>query len=308
MALADSNRLQILFKAQTAFGSAIVSPVAGMQGFLVKGEGLAHKNDVVMSDLIIPDATRQDQSVVGYSAAGTLNTELVYGAIDPFLAAVLRSAWTANVLSNGTTPTYFLIEKAFLNVANYFAFTDCAVDSIKITVTRKQNITYEISLMSTQGIESTVTIADANPTAAIVGTSMTASGNFANLQIGGVGSTDQISSVELTIKNNLRGKDVVGSLLSAEYGQGYLEVSGSVEVYFNTLALYQSAKNNTALALAFSLGGSGSKRYDVSLPKIKFTPDSPTASGANQDVMLKLPFTAFKDSVSGKLMTVTRVP
>lgn len=309
MSIADTNHLSLLVKAETAFGEVVAAPVAGMQAFLVKSESLAHKNEVVMSETILPDATRNDQLVVGYSAGGTLSAELVYGACDAFLAAACRGAWTANVLYNGALNSSFLIEKAFLDVGRFFAFTGCSVESLKISATRKQIVQVEIVLLSKEGmVLTTVTIADANPLAAVAGTSLTASANFAGLTVNGAPISERIGMVELTIKNSLRARDGVGVMTSAEFGRGYLEVSGQIEVYFSSVALYTAAVNNDALALAFSLGGSANKRYDFSLPKIKLTPDTPNAGGANQDVMLKLPFNAFRDSASGHLIGITRVP
>jgi hypothetical protein len=105
----------------------------------------------------------------------------------------------------------------------------------------------------------------------------------------------------------LRARTVVDSLVSRAPGRGDLDITGSMDLYFSTAAMYNYYLANSALALTFTLTDNVGYSYDIVLPRIKASDDNAgQISGKNTDIMETFTFRALFDSVTGTQMQITR--
>lgn len=130
------------------------------------------------------------------------------------------------------------------------------------------------------------------------------SSNVARLTRGGAsvlsGATKNfVTELSLTIANNLRRKNAVGFLGSADVGAGEFSVTGSLASYFDDKSIAEQVVNNTesALDVAFQ-DGAGHVLY-IDLPRLKWSEGRPEVSGKNEDVIINPNFQALRDNTFG---------
>lgn len=100
-----------------------------------------------------------------------------------------------------------------------------------------------------------------------------------------------------SLKDN-RGK--IGSNLIQQQQAGLYAVSGEVEVYFDDMTVINKYLNGADAAIVLQLTGSAvgtsTRRLTITVPTAQFTGETPKMPGAEQEIMLKMPFTAYQSS------------
>jgi len=311
--MSDSNRTQIAYKAEATFGATVgTAAIAG--GTLVRynKSSLSHGNMIVLSDEIVSTGARSDQILVGYQAKGVVSSELSYGGfIDDWIEAWCGGTWTANVVKAGAPNSVnrsFLIEDGSLDINQFFRLNGMVIDTWTYNLEAAKIVMCDFGFMGLSGINVAPTSIFTTPTAVNTNPVMSASAQLTALMINGTASAAKITKMTFEGKRNLRERRFIGSLLSDDFGRGFIEMGGSLEVYFTDLILFNAFLANSQLGLSYVLGSGASKLYAVSLPKIKISELSKPIPGGNSDVLLTCKWTAFFDPVSGYVMQITRTP
>jgi hypothetical protein len=89
-------------------------------------------------------------------------------------------------------------------------------------------------------------------------------------------------------------------------GKGRFEVTGSMEAYFASGALFNAFVNNTALTLSFTLGSVTGEKYTFYLPKIKFEADPVNAGSIDQELVDSVTWRGLYDPTEECTLKVTR--
>lgn len=290
MAFADSSQTRLAYVVEVAEGTTPSSP--SFQNLRFTRESLRRAKESVVSEEITPHANVTDLTQVGRMANGSIEGEFSYGTYDVLLESLMRAVWTTNVLKNGVTPKSFTFEKTFEQGATdaFIRYVGCRIDTMQLQVTSKQIATVSFGVMGRGGTSGAAALSGATYANANSNPVLNAASHVGVLTVSGVSPAPRIKSLSLNVRQNLREQPEVGSLDLAGIGHGRLEVTGSAEVYFENLALYEAIHNDDTLGLSFTIGAASASKYTFEIPSIKLTGGEPETGGNNQDVMLPIEF------------------
>lgn len=210
-------------------------------------------------------------------------------------------------LSNGVTQTSFKIEREHTDIGQFFQFNGMTVSKISLSIASGDIIKGSIEFMGKNGARSVATAMPGTPIASQTFDVMNAITGVGTVREAGVTLSDKIKKLDLNIENSLRGQDAVGELGNAGIGFGSFKVTGSMSVYLQNGNLYDKFLNNTSSSLDIPLMDGAKNGYLIALPKLKYGDAKVTAGSKDQDCMIEIPFTALKDSVTGKQLIIDRM-
>ena len=306
--MSDSNLASIAIAAESTFGTA---PTTGFKTFRYTGESLNYNISNTQSAQIRADRNVNELVRTDASASGDLNFELSYGTLDDLLEGLLCSTWDSGsgVIKNGTAPKSFSIEKNFgAGVTNPFhLFTGMTPSSMGLSVSAGDMVTGNMSFLG----KTMATAASKKNTLAIAAATtssvMNAVNNVAVLTEGStnmLGATsDKVMSLDISIENNLRVRNSIGTLGATSIGMGQFVVTGSMSVYFASGGVFNKFLNNTDSSLSFQVSD-GTNSYTFLLPKIEYTGGQVVAGSTNSDVMAEMEFQAKYDATSANQCTL----
>lgn len=207
------------------------------------------------------------------------------------------------ILRNGTTPTSFVLEKRFNDIAKYVYFTGMMIDRFNVAVDAKNVVRGGFSFVGKSGFSSGSSVAG-SVTSANISAVFNSSANVGSVQEGGVALTTAVQSIELSYGNNLRLQNVVGDIAPSAIGSGSIDLSGSLVAYFENHSLYQKFLDHTSSSVSFRLTDADDQVIVFTLPKVYFTAGNPQASGRDRDVLLPLSFTAVRDDATDCMIQI----
>ncbi len=224
-------------------------------------------------------------------------------------ASASRTLVQGPQIVNGTTFQSFTIEKRYTDLVNEFAYLrGMAIDTMNLNVQRGAIITGGFGFMGVRETSGTATLA-ASTNAASTTDVMNGVDDVVNfMENYAAGANDfDITSFSLSLQNNLRALTQVGSLGAVEMGTGTVNVTGTVQAYFRTKAIFDRYLNfgSTSLALITQRTGT-TGGWVVDLPRVKFTSGQRVAGGLNQDIIADLQFTAFRNPTEDATIRVAR--
>lgn len=315
--MSDASRTRLLIRPETAWAE---NPPANAPTTRLRftGENLGIRKTTVLSDEIRSDRQRTDMPLVGIDAAGDINMEAIYGAeFDLILQAALCGAWgtpSANNLRNGVTNRSFGIEAGFLDIAKYIYFRGCIPSKFALDIAARQIVKVSTSWMGQRGVPAGTSIAGTTtptePTAnapmkAGSGISILDSGT-ANEEFAGVTAR----RITIDIANTLRARELATSEYGAEPGRSVMEITGTIETYFDDIVRYQAFLANAFFAAKFRITDLGivaaANTYEFTLPTMKIS-DAPVEIPGNEaDIMQTFSWRALLDPAVGYAMNVER--
>ena len=306
MTIASVSKSRVARVAETAFGTIPTSPTF-LEMRRTSGN-LGTKKATVVSDEIHLDRNVRDEYQTGQDPAGSYAFELSYGSFDDLLAAALFGAWTANVLSNGSTEQSFTFEEtADIGGGSYAynRFGGAEISSLALTIASRSSVKGSIALMGQMETTDTAVLSGATYTAASTTPIMTAN-QVAALSVSGLAAQPKVKNLSLNFANNLRIRDKVGSLYTDSFGVGQFDVTGTIDTYFESNALYQAVLAHGGGALSCTVGATANQKYTIALPNIRFLDGARTMSGKSDDVMVSIPFRGLFDPTSAASVSITR--
>jgi len=213
---------------------------------------------------------------------------------------------TGSRLVNGIVERSFSLEKQFLDIVEFVPFVGMRVGTWSLTVSNGAISTqsFGFSGKSADAVGATTGIPPviAAPTNPV----MNGIDNATDIREGGVVSTFCVSEISFQVENNLRMINCVGEVGPTDIGIGSFGLTGSLNVYFDSRALYEKYLDFTTSSLSFRTIDALGNAYIFTIPALKFTAGEVVAGGLDQDVMANMQFTAFKDAVSGVMLEVDR--
>lgn len=236
-------------------------------------------------------------------AAGSVDFELSYENFDDMLQAVLEAADTLEVatdtITNGTTMHPYSIEKSFPNGNHYQVYTGMYANTLNLNLAANSQVTGSIEFI---GMTQEVRSASASSTTNLASTQGGLFDSFTGEIKEGGSVIGDITSLSLTISNNLSPTFVLMNDSVKEVIDGRCMVEGSISVYFADASLYNKFVNDTESSIEFTLTdpASGTNGYTFVLPRVKYTgADMPVSDeGA---VTITMPFKALQDNTLGTI-------
>lgn len=306
MATGTADGTRVAYIAETTFGTTPSTPT--FQVLRTTNAGLATNKLTGTSQDLRADGNVPDEFLLGMDVEGSYNFELSYGTLDDILAGALAAPWATNVLKNGMTPKFFTFEETIeLGTTDSFSrFVGCMVDSFSLDITARQAITGSFGLIGKSETLATSIISGATYTAANTKAVMTAAASVGALTVGSISPAPLVRRVQLQINRNLRRRAVVDSLYTTEPGVGRCDVTGTIEAYFASNALYQAVLDHDSIALEMTLGTVTSEKYTIEIPVAKLGSGRRVVGGNGSDIMVNIPFRALYSSSDAASIIVTR--
>jgi hypothetical protein len=222
--------------------------------------------------------------------------------------AALQGTWSTNVLKNGATPKSFTFEETIDVGGGSFCYAraqGCYINQMSLSLAARQSARGTFNMMGQMEALDTAIITGATYTAPNTNNMETAA-SVANLSVIGLGTPPKIRGLTLNIDNNLRLRPKVGSLYTEEFGVGQCDVTGTMDAYFESNALYAQVLAHGGGALSFTVGAVTNKKYTISMPNVVFLNGARQIGGKNDDVMIQIPFRARLDAGIAASLSITR--
>tara|TARA_R100001530_G_scaffold81934_1_gene57172 strand:- start:61 stop:996 length:936 start_codon:yes stop_codon:yes gene_type:complete len=310
MAFASTSNAKLAFGSQASgFGTP---QTTGLQYMRFNNESLTFAAETATSEEITTSRGVSDVIRTAGGASGDVEFELSYDAVtDLILEGVLQdTAWSTNVITNGSTQQYFTIEKEFTGTdADFFIVEDAAVSGLEVTVETGAIVTAVASFLGSTITNQEATSESGGITAAGSGALVSAVGSNVLIQLGGspssAGTITNVQSCSFAIDNGLREQRRIGTSALAGVGSGRFNVTGSLVVYFEDDDEYGLFMSETARNLTLVLNASDGKGYTFDFPKIKYTSAEILASGIDSDIVAAFEWQALEHSTGTCIVTRT---
>jgi len=222
------------------------------------------------------------------------------------LSFTVKARSTGNIIKNGVVNRSFLIEKGFLDLPQFFQFRGCAVNTWDLDVSARKIVMSNFGFMGAQATRSGATVS-ASQTAQTVSPPIPCGPQITNIETNTNMTGIKVKSLKFSLHNNLRLHDHVESQASDDFGRGVMDLTGQMDCYFKSGALYDQFLTNGSTSFSFVIADPLSGRtYTVLLPKIKLPDVNQEIAGVDADVMQTLQFRALYDSVTAAHLQITR--
>lgn len=307
MAFAQGARSALRYVAEATFGTTPASPTFKELPF--KTHSLTLTKERLQGNDIQADRMPRVDRHGNRSASGSIEVDLRKGDFDPFLESAFMSTFDTNdVIEIGTTPKYFSIEDAALDISEFRLFTGMTVTTANFSVAPNQmvNTTFEfVGKNMAQG----ATTASTGGTPTAISTNAPFDSYNGTIFEGGTGTANEIgivTSLEFSITNSFAPTFVIGSSTAPQLEFGRAVVEGTMTVYYENETLINRFLNETESEIQFEVDDpTGTNPYVWYFPRVKYNgADVPLANP--QSRLITLPFVSLYDSVEGTNLRLTR--
>jgi len=250
-------------------------------------------------------ATAANNGFFKISVVAALKLTLVGGTVATEAAGPSVTLVQGARIKNGTTLKTRAIERRYVDLTSEFViYTGMAVEQIGLNVALDQVLTGSFEFMGVKEASATAS-SGVGYTAAPTNDVMNAVDNIVALLENNV-SLAQVTAFSFQLKNNLRARTQIGTLGAISLGTGKIDVTGSLQAYFNTKVLFDKYLNFTNTRLGLVAKDTAGNAYVVDFPKVKITSGQRVAGGQNQDIIADLNFSAFMDATETLTCSITR--
>lgn len=230
-------------------------------------------------------------------SGGTLVTEVAGDSV--------TIAMGAQVV-NGTTGVSYNIEKQFADLSNEFAIlTGMTIDTFSLDIASDQILTGSFGFLGKQEV-SAASSSGTGYTAATTDDVMNAVDDVTSI-LENQASFDTVS-MSLQLQNNLRSRLQVGSLGAISIGNGTVDLTGTLQAYFESKTTMDKYRNMTATSLTIAIEDGDGNGYVIDMPRVKFTSGQQVAGGQSQDIIADLGFTAYMHATEEVTIRIARFP
>jgi hypothetical protein len=221
-------------------------------------------------------------------------------------------ATATEIRKNGADPIQgYTIRKKAINAGTpyYWYYTGCAVNTMNLNFATGSilngsvgiiGLTEETRLSPLTGEQTDI------PTPAY--TVMNSVTSIGTIRIGGVTlGTCSFSSLDLTIDNQINSAKSIGTLGACDLSAFSLRVTGSTEVYFNNLDLYNKFVAAESFSVTIILTDGSGNTIGIDMPKCKFESLDTPISGKDAFLMQSGTFKALRDATTDYMIKFSRV-
>ena len=296
--MSEANRVSLKSLAEVSYGATPANSNA-WQMMRFTSQSIAAVPKTVMSDELRSDRHLTDLILVGNEVKGDVGFELSEDSYDEWLAAAMCSTWATNVLKQGVLKPSFSLEVGFEDwtTVQYLQYKGMRIGGFDLNFAFGEVVKGTFNWQGKEALQSITSLRGAGtaPLAAPTTEVMDASAGMTAVTIDGGAPVGAIKRINLKLENNLRPIEGVGAAAPTgiSYGRGI--VSGSIEMYFESVAMYTKLLANTTAALSWNVT-KNAKSYQFTVLKLKFNAGNPPATGVDTYVMMTLDLTGCYDS------------
>jgi hypothetical protein len=311
MTIATSNRTALRYVPEVTFGTTPATPAFNELRYT--GESLNYNIQNVVSNEIRSDRMTSDLIQVGADVGGDFNFELSQIAFESLFEMALCGTWGAptlgvSVLKNGTTLRSATFQKIFNDATaiNYLTMHGCRIGGFDLDFATAQILTGKFSVMGLGAAIGTTQITGATSNAAPTKDVLNAVSNLISITEDGITSTSFFNKLTISLNNNLRVQKAIGSLPAIGIALGKIDLTGTIEAYFENATLYNKFINATSFALGLTLEDSDPNQFIITIPKAKFESGTVVSGGLDQDIMFSGTWRAIMDPATSCMIQMER--
>ena len=307
MTKAINSQTRVAYVVEAVAGTTPATPA--FKVLRATGEGLDAVRKHVFSSELNGARGQKNFAVASASGAGEINFEFSDATLEDLLESALRGAWAADVLKDGNTPKTFTLEATFEAGGTdiYKRFVGAEVNTLTLNMRASENVTGALGFMSRTGAFANAAIAGA--TYAAGNTEPIAIGaDVGSLALAGL-TVGCVSSLTLSINNNLAARECLGSLSPTEFGAGKIEVTGTIAMLLDAAQydVLTAFADGTPTGLSFQIGDTAGKILGVSIPNVILEGLRVASESEEGDVIVNTNFRALQAaSLSNSVIQLTR--
>ena len=214
-----------------------------------------------------------------------------------------------SIIRDGVTKRSFSIQKEFTDLTNVFhLFAGMRIGQGQFSFQPGAIVTGSMSYLGSTFTQTATTAATGTTTAASTTDVLNAVDNVKGIVEDDIASTLDMLQLSLSITNNLRAQQAVGSLAPVGIGYGRADVTGTLQAYLEDGSLVTKLNNGTKFSLSWRFEDSAGNALIMTLPRTELTSLNVVAGGINQDVVADGQYQATLDPVTACQVQFDRIP
>ncbi len=301
MAIAVGSRRQLIYVAESTWGTTPVTPVCKVLRN-TGGNGIQLNRDTLQSNEMRSDRAVADVKQGNKKPSLTVPFEFGASSYDDLLESALFGTWTTNVLKQGVTLKSVSIEEGHADLSQYQVLTGAVVNDLSLSVKVNSIVTGSFGIIGKDASAYSGTSIDATPDPSPTTTPFDS--YTGSLKEGGV-TIAVVTGIDLNLNNNIEQLFTLFNDATYQIAPGRAQVSGNVSLYFESTALINKYINDTETSLEFTLQDGNGNSYTFLIPRVKFSGYDKSIS--ENQIVITLPFQGLYDSTEGTALKVTRV-
>lgn len=250
-----------------------------------------------------------------HSSTAPTSTVITLDAGTPGVASASESCQIqTSRLTHGATMTSWTLERQTSDISVFSAFRGMTPSKMDLSLASGSLTTASFEFMGKDKVEGATTFMPGTPVVPVAYDVHSGVGGAINaIWLDGAPITGTyVKSVTLNFDNSLRAQEAIGTLGAVGIGNGTINCTLQMQVYFADSSLFNKFKNNSNTAVIFSSVDAAGNGYFFTVPKANMSDYKSNAGGKDQDMMLDLSFTALADTGNAvaalrKLLFIDRV-
>lgn len=217
---------------------------------------------------------------------------------------------TGSAVKNGILPYSYFMERKVPDSAGtykYQQFLGMQADTMEMNFESKAIVTGKVSFLGKIGQLATSPL-DANLTEPSADTPVNATNNVGTIQRGGATMAEKFKKLSLTLQNNLRGRDCIGTEGNFSLGVGSFGLTGSMESYFADNTLLASVIAHDYTSLGYRITDVAGNVIVIFIPRLVLSTGNASVGAKDTDVMVPLELQAARHATYDATMLVSFIP
>lgn len=311
MAFAQGARTRLSVAAETSFGVLPPSPV--FKTIPYKSHSLSLTKTAIQGADILGDRKPWVERHGHRAVGGSIEVDLRRGDYDLLLESAFFNTFdpSTHELVIGTTPRFFAIEDAALDINHYRQFSGCIVNSASFNLAVGQAVQATFDIVGRDMVQATASL-DATPDDP-TGNEPFDSFNDGVIYEGGTAPANAIcvvSALNFSIENDVTPAHVIlcqgNTDKAAQMQFGLATVRGTMTVYYENAALINKFLNENETSIRFRISDTTlANDYIFDFPRVKYMAANVPVSDMKSR-FVELQFVALKDPTTGVLLKLTR--
>ena len=256
------------------------------------------------SEEMRPDPFRAPSRMGATEIKGEFGFEVVPGAHDEIMAAILHNVWAGNLLKAGidfVPRSLFLEHRTF---EQHILYTGVALEKVTLTFEVNGLVKASGSFLAKERMEHSESVVD-DPDITDSPDTLAAANWDGIFKIDNMPSSC-MTSLTLDISRTVNLRTVLGQKYPSSAHASRFDVTGSMTIRPSDTSWWQKFHNESRINLDVTIFGvPTSYSYRLSLPKLLLT-SAPEDLSNPDDLLIDIPFAAEVDAISGVPMFITR--
>lgn len=237
----------------------------------------------------------------------TVTTPIAADADDDVITVTIIPA-----ITNGVTFTSHSVERKYTELSNIAEkFSGCAINGFSVDASGQDTVKFSTDWIGVSADSDSDGAETVDNAAASTGEMTSINGVQWVREGTGAGNVADMDALGFTfsVSNNLRKQYKLGTLGADGMALGDFVVTGTLQAYFATQALFDKFLNQTATGLSIAISDEASAQgntYIFDFPNVRFTDGQRVAGGRNQDIIADMSWQAIYNG-SSHTMKVAKI-